>query len=161
MKKDTNIIVRVNSDIKERATRIIEDNGLTVSSIINATLVQIAKTGRTNISLASEAGKEENSPRLYETKKLIKLIKNFAKKNRDKYKIQQLYLFGSYARNEQTVDSDIDIHAVLNNEASLLTHASLHLALEDLLKKKVDVITAGEEDEFVKKIKEEEILIYG
>ena len=161
MKKDTNIIVRVNSVIKDKATRIIEDNGLTVSSIINATLVQIAKTGRINISLASQAGREEKESQLYQTKKLIKLIKNFAKKNHEKYKIEQLYLFGSYAKNEQTVDSDIDIHAVLNKEASILTHASLHLALEDLLKKKVDVITVGEDDEFIKKIKEEEILIYG
>ena len=79
----------------------------------------------------------------------------------EKYQIKDVYLFGSYAKNEQTVDSDIDIHAVLNKEASILTHASLHLALEDLLKKKVDVITVGEDDEFITKIKEEEILIYG
>jgi len=48
-------------------------------------------------------------------------------------------VFGSVARNEADSESDIDFLVEFEPGTSLLTHASLVVALEDLLGRKVDV----------------------
>ena len=61
--------------------------------------------------------------------------------------VLKAWLFGSYARGEQTPDSDVDILVVFDEEngrkVSLLRHIGIALGLEDLLGKKVDLITEG------------------
>ena len=49
-------------------------------------------------------------------------------------------IFGSFARGEQTQKSDIDILVELPDHATLIDLAGLKLDLEDVLKKKVDVV---------------------
>ena len=53
--------------------------------------------------------------------------------------------FGSYARGEQTDDSDVDILVVFDDEArvGLFRYAHIMNELEDLLKKKVDLVVDG------------------
>lgn len=57
------------------------------------------------------------------------------------------WLFGSYARGEQTPESDIDILVVFDQETgkgvSLLDHIGIAYGLEDLLGKKIDLVTDG------------------
>ncbi len=48
-------------------------------------------------------------------------------------------VFGSVARNEADSESDIDFLVEFEPGTSLLTHAGLVVALEDLLGRKVDV----------------------
>ena len=48
-------------------------------------------------------------------------------------------LFGSVARGDARPDSDIDFLVVFRPGTSLLTHAGLIVALEDLLGRRVDV----------------------
>ena len=50
-------------------------------------------------------------------------------------------LFGSVVRGEDTADSDVDILVEFSKEKSLLDLVGLQFALEDVLRKKVDVIT--------------------
>ena len=50
-------------------------------------------------------------------------------------------IFGSFARGESTKRSDIDILVEFKGEKSLLDLAGLKIALEELLKMKVDVLT--------------------
>ncbi len=50
-------------------------------------------------------------------------------------------IFGSIVRGEARVDSDIDILVDLEPERSLLDHAALLLDLQELLGRKVDVVT--------------------
>ena len=61
--------------------------------------------------------------------------------------VQRAWLFGSYARGEERDDSDVDILVSFDqqsgNGVSLLKHISIALGLEDLLNKKVDLITDG------------------
>ncbi len=52
-------------------------------------------------------------------------------------------VFGSTARGEERPDSDVDFLVELDRSKSLLDHISLKHALEDLLNRKVDVITYG------------------
>jgi uncharacterized protein len=52
-----------------------------------------------------------------------------------------LRVFGSVARGEADPDSDLDILVDLESGRSLLDHAQLQLDLEELLGRKVDVVT--------------------
>ena len=59
--------------------------------------------------------------------------------------IERAWLFGSFARGEQTEDSDIDIifEPQENQYFSLLTYAHIHRELEQLLHRKVDLVEEG------------------
>ena len=52
-------------------------------------------------------------------------------------------VFGSVARGEADEKSDLDILVDLDSDRSLMDHAALMLALQDLLSCKVDVATAS------------------
>lgn len=58
-----------------------------------------------------------------------------------KYGVIRASLFGSVINNKQTEKSDIDLLVELPESASLLELASLKLDLEEILKRKVDVLT--------------------
>ena len=61
--------------------------------------------------------------------------------------VLKAWLFGSYARGEQTPESDIDILVVFDQETgkgvSLLDHVRMICDMEDLFGKKIDLITEG------------------
>ena len=50
-------------------------------------------------------------------------------------------IFGSYARGEQTPDSDLDLLIEFSGRKTLLDLVGLQLELEELLERKVDVLT--------------------
>lgn len=75
-------------------------------------------------------------------------------------KINEAYLFGSYARNEQTKRSDIDIHVEFDDTATLLDISGLKIELEKKLHKKVDILSPNDDDPFLNLIRPDEILIY-
>lgn len=58
-----------------------------------------------------------------------------------KYGVKKASLFGSVVREQQTENSDIDLLVELPETASLFELANLKLDLEEILKKKVDVLT--------------------
>ena len=58
-----------------------------------------------------------------------------------RHDIARAAIFGSFARGENTEASDIDILVEFKGEKSLLDLAGLKIALEELLKMKVDVLT--------------------
>lgn len=57
------------------------------------------------------------------------------------YGVKALYLFGSYARNTETKNSDIDLLVELNEGIDLFTFIALKEYLQSLLKKKIDLVT--------------------
>ena len=63
----------------------------------------------------------------------------------EKYGLRAVYLFGSYARNEATEDSDVDLIVDTSGTAlkSLLTLGALYCDLEEALEKRVDLITVS------------------
>jgi hypothetical protein len=58
-----------------------------------------------------------------------------------RYDVARAAIFGSLARGEMKAGSDIDILIEFRGEKSLLDLAGLKLELEELLEKKVDVLT--------------------
>ena len=60
-----------------------------------------------------------------------------------KYHISYLGLFGSYARGDQTEESDIDFAADFPPKTSLLKLGRIQRELEALLHKKIDLVARG------------------
>ena len=72
------------------------------------------------------------------------------------------YLFGSYARNEQDNKSDIDILVELDHSIPVgIKFYSMQVELEELLRTKVDLISANEISELIQPyIEKDKKLIY-
>lgn len=78
-----------------------------------------------------------------------------------KHSIRNAYLFGSYARNEQKPNSDIDFLIEHGNDFSLFDLIKLQLDLEKELKREVDLISNHSISKFLKdSINRDKILIY-
>lgn len=79
-----------------------------------------------------------------------------------KYNVSRAGLFGSYVKNKNTSESDIDILIELGEEISLLEFVRIKLALEDKLNKKVDLVECqGIKPRIKDTILAEEVRIYG
>lgn len=79
------------------------------------------------------------------------------------YDISEAYLFGSFARGEQTPNSDIDLRLVCGNAMTFGTLYELSHELERELGRKVEIVTNPPEHmrpAFRKSIKQEEIRRY-
>ncbi|MBO4327996.1 MAG: nucleotidyltransferase family protein [Bacteroidales bacterium] len=96
-----------------------------------------------------------------QTLMMIQLIAEYFKTQ----PVLKAWLFGSYARGEQHADSDVDILVVFDQETgkgvSLLKHIGIALDLEDLLGRKVDLVTDGTLLPIIRESAEKEkVLIY-
>lgn len=79
------------------------------------------------------------------------------------YDVSEAYLFGSFARGEQTPNSDIDLRLVCGNAMTFGTLYELSHELERELGRKVEIVTNPPEHmrpAFHKSIKQEEIRLY-
>ena len=77
------------------------------------------------------------------------------------YDVERIYLFGSYARGNATVNSDVDLRVDKGKLKGLFALGALYADLEDGLGKKLDLLTTGSLDQaFLQSIADEEVLIY-
>lgn len=87
-----------------------------------------------------------------------KIVKETLKAN----DVEFAAFFGSYARGEETDESDIDLLIRFSKPKSLLDHIGLEQLLEDRLKKKVDLVTEGAVSKYLKpSIMHDLIPLYG
>jgi len=59
----------------------------------------------------------------------------------DNYNPERIGIFGSFARQEETPESDIDILVKFHNTISLLELVKIERELSEILGKKVDLVT--------------------
>ena len=89
-------------------------------------------------------------------------IQRLVKPLAEKYRVKEIYLFGSYARGEADEDSDLDF-LVYGGEGFKLTNIfELGEALRETLKKKVDVLEINEinqDSDLYKAIMKEKVLV--
>lgn len=81
----------------------------------------------------------------------------------DRYDVREAYLFGSFARGEQTPDSDIDLRLVCGNTMTFGALLELSHELEKELGRKVDIVTNPPEHmraAFRKSIEQDEMRVY-
>lgn len=88
-------------------------------------------------------------------------ILKFLRKNKvffkEEFDVDNIMLFGSYARGEETLDSDIDI-LIESNTKSFDMIYRLKVFLEENLKKDVDVIYADSVHPFIMRFIHEELI---
>jgi len=75
-------------------------------------------------------------------KKIIETLKPFSP--------NRIGVFGSYSRNEMTQESDIDILYNFQKRISLFDLVGLKLELEDILHRKVDLVSEKSVDKYIK-----------
>ena len=91
----------------------------------------------------------------------IEAIKNIVRPICAKYGVERLFLFGSYARNEATEKSDVDLR-VDRGKLRGFAFGGFYGDIEDALASSVDLLTTEQlQPHFLDRIKREEILLYG
>jgi predicted nucleotidyltransferase len=86
------------------------------------------------------------------------ILRKHKKELKEKYKVKSIAIFGSYARNEQTEKSDIDIMVEFYEPIGLKI-VDLKDYLESILNVKVDLITKNSiQNPYIKKSIEEDLL---
>ena len=164
MNKNTNIIVRVNSDLKERVTELARKNGVTLSQLITASLVSICHDGQIPYSMVKYL------PLKYGEEKLltISFIKEKILKCLEENKVEdvrKVYLFGSYARGDATPKSDVNLRVEFdrkNYKTSGLNFFGFCGDLERFMSKKVEVVSRDINElptSYAEVIKKEQICI--
>lgn len=80
-----------------------------------------------------------------------------------RYDVREAYLFGSFARGEQTSVSDIDLRLVCGETMTFGTLYELSLELEEELGREVEIVTDPPErmrPAFRKNIEQDEVRLY-
>lgn len=75
-----------------------------------------------------------------EIEKIIEKLKEIKPELEQSYFVKEIGVFGSYVRDEQTDNSDIDILIDYNRGMTLFTLVDLQDFLEKIFNKKVDIV---------------------
>jgi len=95
----------------------------------------------------------------YMTNEMVNKFQNFF----PAYPVERAWIFGSYARGEQTRKSDVDVMVRFTQDAdiSLFDYIKIMLDLEKTLNKKVDFVEEGQLRRWAQESAEKEkILVY-
>ena len=129
MKKDTNVIIRINKEVKEKAQVIAEENGLSLSALINSYLVSLIKEKDRNMVHLKD---ENNSQKYFDFFKYDELYES----------IEKVYLVN--------IDNNqLNIEILYNEKISLNDQIRLKLRLEEFLKCGVNLVDENYEDKIL------------
>ena len=92
--------------------------------------------------------------------RILSILKVYYLYNKEKYNIESLGLFGSFARNEGRPDSDIDIFIALK-QPNLLTYSIIAQQLETVFDRHIDLISskAKLKDDFRANVEKEVVYV--
>ena len=156
MNKNTLINLRVNKDLKEDFQAVVENEGFTMSQVLEASMKDIVKKDYVPISIKNQIDRKRKSI----------LTIPFIKKHVDEvlasknYKVKTVSLIGSYSKGTATPSSDVDLFLEVEEDFTLFDYAELLTELEKSLGKKVDLITKADDEFFRSRIQKEKIKIY-
>ena len=159
MNKDSNIIIRIDSKLKDDFKKLCNKNGVSVSGVIGMTIEKMVKRDQIPIPITYRLRYLKNYSKMLTIPVIKKKLKHIF--DRTEGKIEKAYLFGSYSRGEETNDSDVDIRLVVKRGFTLIDQAEIVKECEKILEKKVDIVTSGNLNSvFLNEIRKEEICIY-
>lgn len=91
----------------------------------------------------------------------VEEIKNVVCEIAQRYGVERVVLFGSYAKGKAGPGSDIDLLIYKGRIRGLFQLSGFHLDLEEKLNTNVDVLTIDSlSDEFLQRINKEEVILY-
>ena len=73
---------------------------------------------------------------------ILRLLQTHKQALVERFGVTDLALFGSFARNETTDDSDLDILVTFDGPATSRSYFGVQFYIEDLTGRKVDLVTA-------------------
>ena len=79
------------------------------------------------------------------------------------YDVREAYLYGSFARGEQTADSDIDLRFLCGRDIDFIQLNDIQRNLERMLGRKVDIATAPPDQmrrSFYERIRKDEVKLH-
>lgn len=154
MSKTATLNIRIDPSTKESAEEILQQLGLSMSTAVEIYLRQIVLNKE--IPFYFSTTPQKTTHRVLTLKEIRDRLIPLAKQ----YGVNNVYLFGSYARGEATQTSDVDFHAE-PGEAMGLDFFAFQDDLEQALGKSVDLIsTASVDRSFREEIRQDEILLY-
>ena len=104
--------------------------------------------------------KNMNNEKIYTIEEIKKIIDNSKGYIQEKYFVDQFFLFGSYAKNQQTSNSDIDLLVSFKQPIDMFDFMDLEEYLEKIFNKKIDLGTLNSLKKFIKdKILKEAIIL--
>lgn len=158
MKKETLINFRVSSDLKESFREVIAREGYGISMVLEASMKDIVKRGHVPLNLRPYLPNVQNkTTNLPYIKKCLDEILN--SKLGDK--VNKVSIFGSFARGEDTPESDVDLLIEANEGFGLFELVGIGDELESRLGRKVDLVTKkGLSKEMIQQIEREKIVIF-
>lgn len=89
---------------------------------------------------------------------VMKRLSSCMEEIRQRFSVRALAIFGSLARDEATDDSDVDVLVVFNGKAGFDLFMDLKFYLEELLARKVDLVTEKALRPQVRRAIEEELI---
>lgn len=164
MKKDSNILIRVDDQLKDEFNKLALRNNVTMSALLTACMADLIKRGRLPMYLYPYLhiirSPEEDVLNIAQIKRAVE---EAIERSKLEGKISKAYLFGSYSRGEATSDSDLDFRIETTDDFSLFDLSRLIKDLEEATNKKVDVASQPPSEmdkDFYNEIRKEEICIY-
>jgi len=162
MERDSKFMFRINSELKKKASEIVEKEGYSFSDFLNAACMDLVSRGQIMLYY------KRHLPNRYQmqneiTIALIKLYLDEIVSKYDKGNIKKVYLFGSFARGEERPDSDIDLRLEFDDKLSFKDLANIRLDLKDMTGRDVDLIAEHEDkldQSFLNEIRKDEICLY-
>lgn len=167
MAKDSVLQVRMDSDLKESVENLYKNLGTSFAEAVRIFAQQsIREQGLPlRVSLLSPT----DAPRARSRSITLPEITSTVSQVCSNYPIVRAYLFGSFARGDQTPESDIDLRLEIDRSIGpfgFFAHDSLLNDLQDALNKKVDILTKHPDQlresnpQLLDSIQKDEILIY-
>lgn len=148
---DTTVSARMDANLKSEAEAVLEKLGITHTAAINALYSQVVLQQGLPFELRVPEAKKPKS---------VQSIKRAIFPLAKQYGVERIYLFGSYAREEATHESDIDLRIDPGNMKGFAIGGFLQDA-EEALGVKIDIATSKSlSKKFRDKIAREEILLY-
>ena len=163
MVKDTNVIFRINSTLKENVTKIAHDRGVSLSELINACLQDIDKRGYVPLNVNRFLPPVYQRDVTLTIASIKKMVCQVIEKQEKKQLIRKAYIYGSYSRGEETPESDIDIRMEADDGLTLFDAGNIRQDIVEITGKEVDLTINDPENldpAFLANIRKDEICIY-
>lgn len=147
----TTVSARMDGELKHQAEEILDALGISHTAAINALYAQIVLCKGLPFDVKLPLG--ESMPTLHEISEVVRAAAQ-------KYGLQKVTLFGSYARGHATRTSDIDL-CVDKGDARGFALGGFQYDVSQALKKEVDVVMRNAGDEaFMNSVAIDEVVLY-